>query len=346
MARGAFVSRDWVGPMLASLITLLALLGQPGEAGGLVVLAVATSFGWSAVARSMLASPRLGEGRRVGLLRRVCTGQMVCVLCFWALLMVLGHPWPGAAVLVVGGGLAMLTWPWPWRLAQAADDRGRARDPGLGHQHLMAAGILLVLAVGSAIALGVVASVLLVALLVSSLADVWDERRRPRTAATPAPQIDPTIVLPAQRSSRRALKPAARPRSASSGAPVTGERANATARDATVKLDATADLDATTEPGTAAKLAATAELEATATLPVQRRADDVSTSDGRGDQHQDAPAQDDRHQDGSGTDDSGRDDRRRGARRRENPRWSSRRRGRGRRAQSRYSGRRVASRRS
>lgn len=246
VGREAFVGHDWVGPALATAVTLAGLLGQPAEASTLVLVGVAACFAWSAVARSLLATRRVDERRRAGLLRRTSLAQGASVLAIWAVLLWLGHVWPAVGVLVVGSGLAVLTWPWSWRLEQAADDRDRRYDATLWSQHLVAAAILLVLTIGSAVALGGVAWLMLLALVVSSVADAWDERRRPREgeplqsgAVTAPPSIAPTVVAapirpasPRTRSSRsssdRSPRPEARPEPAVSAPPPPPRRSRST----------------------------------------------------------------------------------------------------------------------
>ncbi len=195
MTRRAFVSHDWLGPIAAALVALLGLLDRPGPGVTLVVIAVVTNFGWNALGRTLISTDRLRAARRITLLRWVFAGQIGSVLAFWALLVYAGHPLLGSTVLVAGTGLGALAWPWVWRLEQAAEDRRRPYDAQLSQQHLLAAGILLVLALGSAVALTGVASALLFALVVSSLVDAWNERRRPRMTVAVSPDNVPTVEI-------------------------------------------------------------------------------------------------------------------------------------------------------
>ncbi|MPZ94416.1 MAG: hypothetical protein GEU96_05725 [Propionibacteriales bacterium] len=195
MTRRAFVSHDWLGPVAAAVVALLGLLDRPGPGVTLVVIAVVTNFGWNALGRTLISTDRLKADRRTALLRWVFGGQIGSVVAFWALLVYAGHPLLGSTVLVAGTGLGALAWPWQWRLEQAAEDRQRPYDAQLSQQHLLAAGILLVLALGSAVALTGVASALLFALVVSSLVDAWNERRRPRMTAALSPDEVPTVEI-------------------------------------------------------------------------------------------------------------------------------------------------------
>jgi hypothetical protein len=194
VGKNAFVSRDWMGPAAAGVVVLTGLLSHPDRAASIIIVTVATSFWWSARGRWLIGRVGLSEPKRRSRLRHAFAGQALCVLAAWGALVLIDEVVAAAAVLLVGVCLSALAWPWPWRLAQAAEDRKRAHDPSLAAQHLGAAGVLAALALGAVVALNAVAASMLAALVMSSLVEAWNERRRPHTVPRPRGDIAPQVV--------------------------------------------------------------------------------------------------------------------------------------------------------
>jgi hypothetical protein len=194
VGKSTFVNRDWMGPAAAGVVVLTGLLSHPGQAASIIVVAVATCFWWSARGRWLTGRVGLSEQRRRSRLRHAFAGQAACVLAAWGALVLIDEVVAAGAVLLVGVCLSALAWPWPWRLDQAAEDRSRTHDPSLATQHLGAAGVLAALALGAVVALNAVAASMLTALVVGSLVDAWNERRRPHTAPPPTADIAPQVV--------------------------------------------------------------------------------------------------------------------------------------------------------